>query len=330
MTRVLVLGQPDNAARIARALSSRTDEVRASFFQPGSYARLLATPAGPDPDVIMRVGFRVGATTTRGRLFDAYWSLLRRRLPNAVRCHYWLGTDVLNTLEEARAGTLRRGALSATRGDLHLAVAPWLTAELESVGLRATTALLPAEQPAPRVAPPLPPEFSVLTYLPAARFEFYGGEAFLEATRRMPNVRFDVVGGPGERARPATANVRWHGWIDDMAQRYAQTTVVARIPSHDGFGNTVIEGLLNARHVIYTHEVPFVRKVWPATAEALVAALGELQDAQVEGRLAPNHAGRAYALEEFDDEKLMQDLLALLGAHPSRRAGSDAGGTSSR
>jgi len=330
MIRVLVLGQPDNASRIARALDSPSAGVHASFIQPRGYARLLATPPGPGPAVTMRVGFRIGATTQRGQAFDAYWSLLCRRLPHAVRCHYWLGTDVLNTLEEARAGTLRRGALTATRGDLHLAVAPWLTSELESVGLPAITALLPAPLQAPPAAPPMPPEFSVLSYLPAPRFEYYGGEAILEAARRMPHVRFDVVGGWGERARPATANVRWHGWVDDMAQRYAQAAVVVRIPRHDGFGNTVIEGLLNARHVIYTHEVPFVRRVWPATAEALVVALRELQDAHAEGRLAPNLSGRTYALEEFDEDTLVERLLALLRAHLSSAVGSKAGQTSSR
>jgi len=115
-----------------------------------------------------------------------------------------------------------------------------------------------------------------------------------------------------------------------MAQRYAQAAVVVRIPRHDGFGNTVIEGLLNARHVIYTHEVPFVRRVWPATAEALVVALRELQDAHAEGRLAPNLSGRTYALEEFDEDTLVERLLALLRAHLSSAVGSKAGQTSSR
>ena len=46
-----------------------------------------------------------------------------------------------------------------------------------------------------------------------------------------------------------------------MPRYYADTTVVVRIPRHDGLGETVVEGLLNARHVLYTHELPFVRTV---------------------------------------------------------------------
>lgn len=317
MIDILIFGQAPNSLRIARALNSPIADVRATFIQPARYLPLLAMTPRSERAVIVRVGYRVGATTAKGRLFDAYWSMLRRRHPNAVACHYWLGTDVLDTINEAGAATIRWAALSAARDDLHLTTAPWLTSELESVGLHAITAPLPAQQRIPPVAPPMPLDFSVLTYLPMARFNFYGGPVILDAARRMPTVRFDVVGGPADPARSATANVHWHGWVRDMAERYAQTTVVVRIPQHDGFGNTVIEGLLNARHVIYTQEVPFVRRVWPATAEALVAALKEFQDAHAGRRLVPNLAGRAYAIVEFDEERLVHNLLALVRARLS-------------
>jgi len=312
--KVLVFGQPYHASRIVGTLNSRAPDVHAVFVRPASYAGLLARPPRADRVVVMRAGYRVGATTTRGRLFDAYWSLVRRALPRAVGCHYWLGTDVLNTLDEARAGTLRRSVLLATMDDLHLAVAPWLAAELDSVGLRVVTALLPPPHRPPTEPPPLPAEFRVLTYVPAARFDFYGGPAIIDAARRLSGVGFDVVGGPGELARTADGNVRWHGWVGDMAERYARATVVVRVPEHDGYGNTVIEGLLNARHVIYTQDVPFVRRIWPATADALVTVLDELQGEQAAGRLRPNVAGRAYALREFDAETLADKLASLVRA----------------
>lgn len=312
MIRVLVFGQPYHASRIVRTLNSCAADMRATFVRPERYAGLLARPVRGEPVVILRAGYRVGAATARGRLFDAYWSLLRRALPGAVGCHYWLGTDALNTLDEARTGRLRLAALLATRDDLHLAVAPWLSSELETIGLRVVTALLPPPHRAPAEPPPLPSEFRVLTYLPAARFDFYGGRAILEAAHRLSGVGFDVVGGPGEVGRPAEANVQWHGWVEDIAERYAGATVVVRVPQHDGYGNTVIEGLLNARHVIYTEDVPFVRRVWPVTADALATVLEELREARVAGRLGPNDAGRAFALKEFDEAKLADQLTALV------------------
>lgn len=320
MINLLVFGSSDHASRIARLLNSPADDLRAAFIRPRRYASVLVTPRS-DRVVIMRAGLRFGSATVRGRLFDGYWSLLQRALPDAVACHYWLGTDVLDTVRAAETGTLRWDAISSSLADLHLAVAPWLSAELESVGLHAITALLPPPHPAPQVAPPLPTGFSVLAYAPAVRFDYYGGQVILEAARRMPDVRFDIVGGTGERARTARANVQWHGWVDDMAPMYAEATVVVRIPQHDGSGNTVIEGLLYARYVVYTQKVPFVRTIWPATAEALVSALRELQGAHAAGQLGPNLDGRAYALDEFEPRKLADRLMALVRAHASPNPG---------
>ena len=296
---------------MALALDAPAEDMRASFVPQVAYPRLLARPSA-DPVLLMRVGFRVGATTTRGRLFDIYWSLLRRTRPRAVACHYWLGSDVLGTSEEARAGTLRWAALRGARDDLHLADAPWLVAELEAVGIHALNAHVPVPHGTPSSPPPLPAEFSVLTYLAASRFEFYGGETVLEAARRLPHVRFDVVGATGAPGGQSPPNVRWHGWVSDMPRYYAGSTVVVRIPRHDGLGETVVEGLLNARHVIYTYELPCVRTVRPVTPEALVAELATLRDDHVAGRLMANLDGRAYALDAFDEARLARELVALV------------------
>lgn len=311
MTSVIVLGQPYWGRQIARAVDAPADGLRAEFIPQRAYPRLLLRRRSEDM-LLMRAGYRVGATTARGRLFDAYWSLMRRSFRDAVACHYWLGSDVLDTINEARAGTLRWAALRGAADDLHLADAPWLVSELESVGIHAVNAHVPVAHRAPVSPPPLPAEFGVLTYLATSRFEFYGGDVILEAARRLPDVRFDVVGTTGMSDRQSPPNVRWHGWVTDMPRYYANATVVVRIPRHDGLGETVVEGLLNARHVLYTHEIPHVRTVWPATAETVVAALAALRDDHLAHRLEPNLAGRAYALEAFDEARLTGRLAALL------------------
>ena len=313
MIRVLILGQPHWAIHIARLLNAHAGDIRASFVPQSRY---LPLPVGERPRsgrvMIVRAGYRVGGTTARGRLFDAYWSLLRRALPAAVPCHYWLGTDVMDTLAEDEAGTLRRTALAATAGDLHLADAPWLATELASVGLDATVAHVPAATHAPAQVTALPADFKVLTYVPTARFEFYGGEAILEAARRLPDVHFDIVGGEDRPDRSTPANVRWHGWVGDMSDRYDAASVVVRVPRHDGLGNTVVEGLLHARHVVYSYDVPFARRVRPVTADGLVDVLTDVRDAHLAGRLEPNLAGREYALEAFDEGRLVGHLAAVV------------------
>jgi hypothetical protein len=310
--RVLILGQPHWARHIAAMLNRHVDDIEASFVPQSAYLGLLRSGRRNGPVVIMRAGYRIGGTTARGRLFDGYWSLLRRAMPAAVPCHYWLGTDVMDTLAEDRAGTLRRKALAAAAGDLHLADAPWLATELATVGLNATVAHVPAAAHAPAVVAALPADFKVLTYIPTARFEFYGGPAILEAARRLPAVHFDIVGGVDRPERSTPANVRWHGWVGDMSDRYDAASVIVRVPRHDGLGNTVVEGLLHAREIVYTYDVPHVRRIWPVTANALTDALAELRDAHLAGRLEPNLAGRAYALEAFDEVRLVGELATAL------------------
>jgi glycosyltransferase involved in cell wall biosynthesis len=313
MIDLLILGQPYWGLHLARDLNKHAPDIRATFIPQSRYLALLARPPRSDRLAIMRAGYRVGATTPRGRLFDAYWSLLERALPNAAVCHYWLGTDVLNTLEEARAGTLHRDKINASRGDLHLAAAPWLVSELEEVGIHAVMAHVQPVALAPHDVPPMPDVYSVLSYVPGARFGFYGGPAIIEAARRLADVRFDIV-GRGEPDPSAPPNVRWHGWVENMAERYADASVVVRLPQHDAFGGTVVEGLFNARHVVYSYDVPHVRRVWPVTPEALTAVLDELRAHHAAGKLAPNLAGRAYALEEFDEHRVANDLAGLLRA----------------
>ncbi|MEO8462858.1 MAG: hypothetical protein ABI555_06580 [Chloroflexota bacterium] len=315
MIDVLILGQPNWGSHIANALNEHSIDVRARFIPERSYARLLGSRPRSRRCIIMRAGYRIGGTTVRGRLFDAYWALLRRSLPDAVPCHYWLGTDVLDTLLEAQAGTLRSRALASTRDELHIAAAPWLVPELESVGLQVTMAYVPGKFNIPDDVAPLPAAFSVLTYLPPRRFEFYGGAIMLEVAHRLPDIQFDIVGNTGDGMPLAPSNVRWHGWVADMIEAYANTTLVVRIPRHDAGGGSMVEGLFNARHVVYTYDVPFVCRVQPVTPETVADAVATYHEAHAAGRLGLNLAGRAYALQEYDEVKRAERVLTLLRAH---------------
>lgn len=310
---VLIFGQPYWGSFIAELLTTHAADMRPAFIAPRDYARVLVRPPRSERAVILRVGYRVGASTARGRLFDAYWALLRRSMPDAVPCHYWLGTDVLQTTEEAEAGTLRGHALLSSGTDLHLAAAPWLVDELQSVGVHAVTAMIPGDSKTiPQVVAPLPSQFSVLTYLPTGRFDYYGGPTILESARRLPGIRFDVVGTRRDPTGSATPNVRWHGWVEDMAPYYRGTVAVVRLPRHDAMGGTVLEGLLHARHVIFTYELPFVQFVRPATADALVEALEAMHRAHLAGRLGLNLAGRLHALEQYDESNIAGQMAALI------------------
>ncbi len=263
-------------------------------------------------DIFLRVGFRPGAPTWRGRVFDAVWSMLRMLNPEAVRVFYWLGTDVLNTTQDFKAGRLRRRPYARATKDHHLADATWLVEELTEVGIKALPKTITIPELLVGDTPHLPSRFSVLSYIPDRRHSFYGGNCIYEAARRLPDIRFDIVGGSGAWVSKPLPNLVFHGWQQDMKVFHRNATVLVRLVQHDGTGLTALEALSFGRHVIYSHPLPHsIRVAWGDT-DALVAKVSELFALHQLGLLRPNTSGSAYVQKNFNHQACTQDLISYL------------------
>jgi hypothetical protein len=282
-----------------------------AFPLPGARAATLLLPQAPSPEVVVRVGFRPGAPTSRGVAFDALWSLVRRAHPSASSVFYWLGTDLLSATKDAAAGRLR-APFEQSRTDTHFVVAPWHVPEIAGIGIRARYVPMPYELPS-GPASPLPDRFSVLTYLPSNRFDFYGGREVFAAARAFPEVPFLVLGaGPAPRGAPP--NVQYPGWVSSADMLYRGCVVVLRLVAHDGIGGTVLEGLAYGRHVIYTYQFPHVRHVPYGDERAAIASLGELLGMHLSGALELNKEGQAYVLSEHGEARSARRLAEALTA----------------
>lgn len=226
----------------------------------------------------------------------------RRNVPVIV---IWAGSDVMKAAElPSDLHVIKED------GYVHLSDGPWLVDELRELGLEAeylpVTAVTPGDPPKP-----LPAKFSVLTYLPEPRREFYGEALVYRVARAMPDVPFTVVGN-GTANRAAPPNVRFEGYVGDMARRLDEATVLLRQPEHDGKSMLVLEALSRARHVIWNYPFPYVHRA--EGFEKVYAALCDLRRGHAEGTLAPNLPGRAFALEEFARPVLAQRFCKRLDA----------------
>ncbi|BDU75921.1 glycosyltransferase family protein [Mesoterricola sediminis] len=317
MIRLLILGQPYWSNRFAALAARIPGGAEARFLAPREVFTREGRAWVRQADVFLRMGYRPGAPTWRGRAFDALWALLRRLNPRARAAHYWIGTDVLNTLEDFRAGTLRKGPLARSRADLHWADAPWLVDELREVGLESRYIALPVPLEDVSVPERLPEPFTVLTYIPDGRAEFYDGPSLLQAARALPDVRFEVIGGTGTWVEQPPPNLSFHGWQVDVRPFLERATVVVRLVRHDGMGGTVREALQAGRIVLYSHPMPCVTRVPFQDPAALTAELASLRDRFRRGELAPNAEGHAYVLATFDLATCLdayrRDLDHLLG-----------------
>jgi hypothetical protein len=263
----------------------------------------------PLSDIWVRVGFRPGSPSLRGLLFDTIWYLSQRNY-KALGVYYWIGTDVFQALEDARRSHLSPFFQASLR-NLHLAGAPWLVEELQTIGVPASCVLFPAKLPTVS-PPPLPDVFTVGSYIPDSRFEFYGGPSVYEAACRLPFVRFLVWGGSGKWIRQPLPNLNFLGWVINIEQVYAQTSAILRLVKHDALGGSVREGLAMARHVIYTYHIPHTFYVPFHDREVLISLLRELHQHHQSGHLGLNLEGRAYALEAWNPQKLTEILIQTL------------------
>jgi hypothetical protein len=307
---IAIVGQSGWGGRIAGMLSKHAaDLVMPTVFADSSVLRLLV--GHNRADVLLRIGYRPGAPTARGRAFDALWSMIRLRHPGAAVVYYWLGTDVLNAAVDGSERRLR-SAFRASASDLHLVAAPWHIDELSALGISSTFAAVPYAVASDPVLP-MPARFAALTYLPRGRFDFYGGPQVFELARRFPQVAFRVLGG-GSRPPEAPGNVEYLGWVSETGPCYQASAVVLRVVPHDGIGGTVLEGLAHARHVIYTYPFPHVRQAAFDDVDQMARLLSELTTEHGEGRLEPNLDGREYVLQEHDEHRLSRALASELVA----------------
>lgn len=270
--------------RLTYYSSSRMDTVRESIA--AARADAIICFSGPGPNVALVEIARA------------------RHIPIIV---IWAGSDVLTSQKEPHLLELikRYGFTNITDG-------PWLVEELRALGIDAPYVPVTAVENPDRIAP-LPQTFSVLTYLPEPRRAFYGERMVYSIARRFPEIRFRVVGKGGRNAA-APPNVEFLGYVHDMPTHIDASTVLLRLPEHDGKSMLVLETLARGRHVIWNYDFPGVHHA-PRENDAIriLARLKELHDA---GRLETNDCAQQQIVRDFGRERLARSFEHVLNTAP--------------
>jgi glycosyltransferase involved in cell wall biosynthesis len=231
----------------------------------------------------------------------------RRNIPVIV---IWAGTDVIAAKSDPHLLEVIKNY-----GFINVSDGPWLIEELRVLGIDAEYVPVTAVEPAQRLAP-LPERFSVLTYLPEPRRAFYGERSIYEIAAEFPEIPFTVV-GRGEANRAAPHNVVFIGHVDDMPDRIDSSTVLLRLPKHDGKSMLVLEALARGRHVIWNYDFPGVHCA-SDTTEA-IALLRALQRMHAAGTLDLNRGGYEFVAERFGRAALAAQFAAVLDRAAAQR-----------
>lgn len=311
-TKIAFLGEDYWIHHLADGLNSRfADELHAKAltWRPNERDKRAIITALLTADITVRVGYPLDFAWKIDRL----WSAATHFRPGLKGSFFWIGTDVVNYARRLESGEATCPEISAMRRSRHMAGANHLAAEVASLGFATvSTPMPPPALMVPSAAPPLPRDFTVLSYVPDFRFEFYDGPSLLNAARSLPDVRFNIVTGTGSAVAEVPRNMRFLGRVEHIAKQYTEASVVVRSVEHDAIGATVMEGLFFGRHVLYSYELPHTVKVQHGNAAALIDALKTLKAQHDAGQLRPNTVGREWALKEFDPEPRFERIKNVL------------------
>jgi hypothetical protein len=292
MRTVAVLGTFETAAE--------NSEIVARHIEAAGHRAIRLHRDEPLTSKVRKIGASQIVYGTGFGFAAKLWALSRALGKRTI--NHWVGTDVLLAVQDVR---YRQMAMQARRFiQRHITAAPWLSEELETIGISsrpfAYTTPVRYEQ---RATPGRP---GVLSYLPDDRADFYGAEIVRAVARQLPDVPFGVVAGTADR-QPALPNVAYLGWTGDMQPLYERYPILLRVAQHDGLPKMVLEALAYGNQVIFEYEFP---GCYHATTEAQAAAA--VRDILAEG-CPINTTGSEHVRKNYDNEKLTRDLLRAIG-----------------
>lgn len=263
--------------------------------------------------VLVRIGFRPGARTVRGLAFDWLLELVGLFPPRKIEACYWIGTDARLASRDVHEGVATRRFRRLAHRLRHFAGSSWVASELAAIGINAETVDFPwTGMPDGIDPPPMPTQFTVLTYMRDSKPEEFGASSVLAAARNLPDVRFLIMGAVGSWAVDPPHNVEFLGWQDDTAKWYAAASCVVRLKPHDSIGGTAVEGLGYGRPVIYTQPLEDTIQVTYGDQAGFEAVLRVLYERHRRGELKPDTETARRLQERWSAERLYADVAAAL------------------
>lgn len=193
--------------------------------------------------------YQIGGRVTIGKFLTATRLLGRHRI-----VMHWVGSDTLDQRPDADNGKTDSWI---RKGIHHWADSEWIRGEVSSLGISSELVPLPSPR-VPENPLPLPSEFCVLVYVPSVeRSELYGLDSILEVAKRLPQIRFELVGlRDGPIPNEIAPNLRSHRRMPHLDEFYRRASVVWRPARHDGLSWMVLESLGYGRHVLWTYAFP--------------------------------------------------------------------------
>jgi hypothetical protein len=294
--KIIIVGLPLFAERLANSLSEFDTANRYTFLNTyySKRDKLKARFLIPGADLLFSIN---GSVVTSG-VFDL---AIRKKVPIIMN---WVGTDVLLASDAIKSGNFRQDYISYAQ---HFCEVGWIQEELKEIGIEAEIVNFASFDKHFELKIPTSERYTVLTYIPKSRSDFYQPELFLRVAKRFPEIDFLIAGTDAAEYEPLPDNVNALGWVSNMDALYEKVHACVRIPEHDGLSTFILEGLARGKDVFYKYQFDHCFEV--SDEELFSQTLTGRYNDFKEGSWKPNVKGANFIATDFNREKILGDLV---------------------
>jgi glycosyltransferase involved in cell wall biosynthesis len=293
--KVIVVGLPLFAKRLAKSLGN-FDKSNSYTWLNTYYAKIDKLKARfliPRAECVISIN---GSIET-SKVFDL---ALNRKIPLIM---IWVGTDVVTATSAFKSGKYRKDYIENA---IHFCEVNWIQDELKAIGINADIVNFASFDKTFQLVNPISQKFTVLTYIPNQRSEFYGPNLFLNVARFFPDINFIIAGTTAEEYQPLPENVKALGWVEDMDSLYANVHLCVRIPEHDGLSTFILEALARGKDVIYKY--PFDYCLQAENEMEFKNVLQSRYSLFMDGLWDSNRSGAEFIANEFNSTQILGEL----------------------
>lgn len=215
--------------------------------------------------------------------------------------YHWIGTDVYRFINDRSLKRFLKKQMINSPLVCNLVVSENLKNELQQYSVESSIIPLTKLKFEDDVMT-LPTKFSVLSYVPKNRWDFYHGDLIIELSRKMPDVDFHILAaGKENTGRP---NLFLYDFVADTIPFYKKCSVLLRITAHDGLPKMVLEALSFGRQVLWNESFPHCFTV--KNLDDCIETLNKLKfDCSI------NTEGKKFVEDSYQESKVIGSYFKL-------------------
>ena len=297
--KVVIVGLPYFSKRLKNELTKFDPEN--SYINLDTYYsrkdKLRALIQIPRADCVMSIN----GTVVGSKVFDLAF---KHKVPLIIN---WAGTDVLKSLDAFRKGNFQQHYIDKA---IHFCEAEWIQDELKEMNIHAEIVYFAISEGRVELKPVEAKEFTILSYIPDRRTDFYGLPTLIRMAEKFPSIKF-IVAGSDESVladlQSIPSNIKMLGWVDNMPEVFTQAHACMRFTEHDGLSNIIREALSHGKQVLYKYSF---HHCIPCPEEAILEEqISSLHQRFQAGEDLMNNAGAEFIQETFKREAILSNLV---------------------